>query len=135
VPIFGIEKGPGGEQFQQHRFKFVFDFIDFIDQKDAGPFLLEGFKQRTRHEICAAGYLAFDLGPVRSPVALAHQQDIEFLQAAIVLANRLFFVDSLIALETQQRNAICSGYGACKFGFSRARGAFSMMGRWILPAR
>jgi hypothetical protein len=106
---FWNRERPGREQFQQHRLERVINLVDLVDEKNTGTFLLDGFKQGTCHEVRPTGYLALDFCPVRSLLALAHQQDIELLQAAIVLANRLLFIDSLIALETQQRRVVCAG--------------------------
>jgi len=105
-PQFGNGKRPGREQLEQHRFKGIVDLVDFVDQQDAGLFVLDRFQQRTGHEIGPAAHFPFDLGPIRSLLALARQQHVKLLEALVVLPDGLIFVDTLVALEAKQGNLI-----------------------------
>ena len=109
---------------KQQSFEGIIDFIDFIDEQHAALFLLDRFKQWPGHEIRSACDLAFNLAPVRRLGALAHQQDVEFLQVFIVLADGLLFVDALVALEAQKGYTVCPSDRLSQLGLSRAGGAF-----------
>jgi len=63
--------------------------------------LFDRFKQWAGHEIRAACHLSFDFSPIRRVVALAHQEHIELLKALVVLPDGFFFVDALVALQSQ----------------------------------
>jgi hypothetical protein len=63
--------------------------------------MLYRLEQWACHEIRSARDLALDFGPIGRVIALAHQEDIKLLKAPVVLPDGFFFVDTLVALQSQ----------------------------------
>jgi hypothetical protein len=82
--------------------------------------LFDRFEQWACHEVRPTRHLALDFGPIGRVVALAHQEHIEFLKALVVLPDCFFFVDTLVALQSQYRDLISARDRCGQFRFAGA---------------
>jgi hypothetical protein len=97
--------------------------------------LFDRFEQWTGYKIGAARDFAFDFSPIGRVVALAHQEHIQFLKTLVVLPDGFFFVDTLIALQSQYRDVISARDRRRQFRFAGPGGPFEHDGAMELPGK
>src|SRR5277367_1027018 len=119
---FGNRELPGGEDLQQHCFKTIIYFVEFVDEEHARSFALEGAHERTWAKEVTPLQTRLNRLPVL--VLTLGELHIETLQTFIEASNGLVLTDTAITLKALHMRICCGGDGQGKLRLARPRWSF-----------